>query len=248
MTLPAERLPAIRLPDAAQVVSLAQCALVLRPGDDAAVTTVELHARTRVRTPAGELVLPGDVPRGHKLAVRDLAAGSAVHKYGQSIGRATVDIAAGAHVHTHNLAMDETERVYEFGTARTELPAPTGPPRTFWGYHRASGRVGTRQFVGVLTSVNCSASAATMIADQFRGSALDGFANVDGVVALTHQSGCGLVAGSVGANTLVRTLRGYARHPNFGGGCWCWVWAVRWSRRHRCWRVWTCRATRSCTC
>src|SRR5659263_176601 len=91
------------------------------------------------------------------------------------------------------------------------------PERTFLGYHRANGRVGTRNFVGVLTSVNCSASPAKMIADQFRGAALDAFPNVDGVIALTHQSGCGLVPGSEGANTLLRTLRGYARHPNFGG-------------------------------
>ena len=205
------------LRDDLEVVPLAECALLLRPDDDVAVTTRELPAGTRVLTVARELVLPGDVPRGHKLAVRDLPAGSPVHKYGQSIGRATADIAAGAHVHTHNLGMDDTERAYEFGTARIELPAPSGPPRTFQGYHRANGRVGTRNFVGVLTSVNCSASSATMIADHFRGMALDAFPNVDGVVALTHQSGCGLVPGSDGANTLVRTLRGYARHPNFGG-------------------------------
>jgi len=207
----------VRLRDDLEVVPLAECALLLRPEDDVAVTTRELPAGTRVLTVARELVLPGDVPRGHKLAVRDLPAGSAVHKYGQSIGRATADIAAGAHVHTHNLGMDNTGRAYEFGTARIELPAPSGPPRAFQGYHRANGRVGTRNFVGVLTSVNCSASSAKLIADHFRGMALDVFPNVDGVVALTHQSGCGLVPGSDGANTLVRTLRGYARHPNFGG-------------------------------
>jgi altronate hydrolase len=207
----------LTLRDDLEVVPLAECALLLRPDDDVAVTTRELAVGTRVLTVGRELVLPGDVPRGHKLAVRDLPAGSPVHKYGQSIGRATADIVAGAHVHTHNLGMDNTERAYEFGTARIELPAPSGPPRTFQGYHRTNGRVGTRNFVGVLTSVNCSASSATMIADHFRGIALDAFPNVDGVVALTHQSGCGLVPGSDGANTLVRTLRGYARHPNFGG-------------------------------
>ena len=199
------------------MLPLAQCALLLRPDDDVAVTTRELAAGTRLRTAERLVVLLAEVPRGHKLAVRDLPAGSTVHKYGQSIGRATADIAAGAHVHTHNLGMDVTARAYEFGTARTGLPAPTGPPRTFAGYHRANGRVGTRNFVGVLTSVNCSASSAVMIADQFRGAALDAFPNVDGVIALTHQSGCGLVPGSLGADTLVRTLRGYARHPNFGG-------------------------------
>jgi len=211
--------PALGLSCDPEVLPLAECALLLRPGDDVAVATRELPAGIRLLTAERELVLSGHVPRGHKLALRDLAAGSAVHKYGQSIGRATVDIVAGTHVHTHNLGMDDTDcdGDYDFGTGRSALPAPSGPSRTFLGYHRANGRLGTRNFVGVLTSVNCSASSATMIADQFRGMALDEFPHVDGVVALTHQSGCGLVRGSDGANTLVRTLRGYARHPNFGG-------------------------------
>src|SRR5665647_2590840 len=164
MTHHEEGQPAVTAQGGLETVALAECALLLRPDDDVAVTTRELPAGTRVLTAVRELVLPGDVPRIHKLA------------------------------------MDDTERTHEFGTARTQLPA-AGPPRTFQGYHRANGRVGTRNFVGVLTSVNCSASSATMIADQFRGMALDAFPNVDGVIALTHQSGCGLVPGSVGANT-----------------------------------------------
>src|SRR5664280_686972 len=162
--------PAVTAGDGLEAIPLGECALLLRPDDDVAVATCELRAGTRLlMSAARELVLGDDVPRGHKLAVRDLPAGSAVHKYGQSIGRATVDIAVGAHVHTHNLGMDDTDRDYEFGTARTQLPAASGPPRTFQGYYRANGLVGTRNFVGVLTSVNCSASSAKMIADQFRG-------------------------------------------------------------------------------
>ncbi|OIQ84539.1 D-galactarate dehydratase [mine drainage metagenome] len=203
--------------DHGPVLDLAEVALVLRPDDDVAITTRGLPAGTRLRTPTTELVLRGDVPRSHKLALRDVPAGEPVHKYGQSIGRAAVDIQAGDHVHAHNLGMDTTARTHEFGTARTVLPAPTGPVRTFQGYHRANGRVGTRNYIAVLTSVNCSASSAKMIADQFRGMALDAYPHVDGVIALTHQSGCGLVPGSDGANTLVRTLRGYAQHPNIGG-------------------------------
>jgi len=198
-------------------IALADCALLLRADDDVVVVTRELPAGTSVVTATGTVVVRDDVPRSHKLAVRAVPAGSPVHKYGQSIGLATVDIAAGDHVHVHNLGMDRAERAYEFGTQRTVLPAPVGPERTFLGYHRANGRVGTRNYVGVLTSVNCSASTAKMIAEQFRGMALDAFGHVDGVVALTHQSGCGLVPGSDGANTLLRTLRGYAQHPNFGG-------------------------------
>jgi altronate hydrolase len=199
------------------VWELAECALLLSPDDDVAVTTRELSAGTRVRTATDEITLPTTVPRSHKLAVRTLRAGSAVHKYGQSIGLATADITAGEHVHVHNLGIATTARTHEFGTARIELAEPPGARRTFMGYARASGRVGTRNYVGVLSSVNCSASSARMITDQFRATALDAFPNVDGVVALTHQSGCGLVPGSVGANALIRTLRGYARHPNFGG-------------------------------
>jgi altronate hydrolase len=204
-------------PKDAPEIALADCALLMRPDDDVVVATRELPAGTRVVTATGPVVLRDDVPRSHKVAVRDVPAGSAVHKYGQSIGLATVDIVAGDHVHVHNLEMDSTERAYEFGTQRTALPAPVGPERMFLGYHRANGQIGTRNYVGVLTSVNCSASSAKMIADQFRGAALDAFPHVDGVIALTHQSGCGLVPGSEGANTLLRTLRGYARHPNFGG-------------------------------
>ena len=202
---------------ASPVLELAECALLLSPDDDVAVTTRELLAGTRLRTATGEMTLLDTVPRSHKLAVRTLQAGQAVHKYGQSIGVATVDICAGEHVHVHNLGIASTARTHEFGTVRYKLTEPSGPPRTFMGYARASGRVGTRNYVGVLSSVNCSASSAKMITDQFRAMALDAFPNVDGVVALTHPSGCGLVPGSVGANTLVRTLRGYARHPNFGG-------------------------------
>lgn len=179
----------------------AGAALLLRADDDVAVTIRDL---------------PG-IPRGHKVAVRALVAGTQVRKYGQSIGVATRDIAAGEHVHAHNLGMDLAEREHEFATVHHELVAPPGPRPTFEGYRRANGRVGTRNYIGILTSVNCSASTAKMIADQFRGPLLDDYENVDGVMALTHSSGCGLVPVSEGAQMLVRTLKGYAEHPNFAG-------------------------------
>ena len=197
--------------------NLQDCCIVLRPGDDVAVTTSELAAGTELNTPDGLIMVNDDVPRSHKVALRAVDAGHSVRKYGQSIGLASVPIAAGDHVHVHNLEMDSTARAYEFATVQANLVTPPGPPRTFQGYRRANASVGTRNFIGVLTSVNCSAATAKMIAEQFRGAALDAYPHVDGVVALTHQSGCGLVTASEGANTLVRTLRGYARHPNFGG-------------------------------
>jgi altronate hydrolase len=136
-----------------------------------------------------------------------------VHRYNQVIGFASADIAPGEHVHTHNLAMGEVELDYAFCTdARpTEYVAA---PRHFLGLRRADGSVATRNYIGVITSVNCSATAARMIADHYRGR-LDAFPNVDGVVALTHKSGCGLDAPLDGVRTLKRALAGYVRHPNF---------------------------------
>jgi altronate hydrolase len=171
--------------------------LSLHPDDDVAVAVVEL---------------PG-VPRGHKVAVRDLARGAPVRKYGQVIGVATTPIAAGDHVHTHNLGMSDITRDYEFGTDVRPV-APVAEPATFQGIVRPGGRVATRNYVGILTSVNCSATVAKMIAGRF--SALDDFPNVDGVVALTHGTGCGMAADGEGIALLRRTLNGYARHPNFG--------------------------------
>jgi len=194
-------------------------ALHLHPRDEVAIALRPIDAGT-VLSRGGEsenLRILDDIPRSHKFALTDVARGAQLHKYGQSIGRATADIPAGAHVHAQNLGMDETDREHSFGTARTELAGPAGPVPTFLGYPRADGRVGTRNYVGILTSVNCSATAANLIAEAFRGAALDEYENVDGVMALTHNSGCGLVSTSEGAGVLMRTLRGYAAHPNFGG-------------------------------
>jgi altronate hydrolase len=169
--------------------------LLLQPDDDVAVALRDL---------------PG-VPRGHKVAVRDLASGAPIRKYGQLIGVATAPIAAGEHVHTHNLGMGPHDRDYAFGTDVTEVE-PVPAPAHFQGIRRPDGRVATRNYIGILTSVNCSATVARMIASR---ASTDGFPNVDGVVALTHGTGCGMAADGDGIRLLRRTLNGYARHPNF---------------------------------
>ncbi|GAA1581900.1 UxaA family hydrolase [Actinoplanes couchii] len=189
--------------------------LLLRANDDVAVATRELPAGDTLRLDDRDLTVLTDVPRGHKIALRDLPAGAPVHKYGQVIGSTTTAVRAGEHVHAHNLGMAAVDHAYEFGTAL--IPMEKAETRTFQGYRRADGRVGTRNFVGIVTSVNCSASTARMIADQFRGPIMDAWPNVDGVVALAHDSGCGLVPASEGGQILLRTLRGYASHPNIGG-------------------------------
>jgi len=194
--------------------------LVLRAEDDVAVAARDLVPGEEVAAGSaggGSVVVRDAVPRGHKVALRAVATGEPVHKYGQVIGVATREVLPGDHVHAHNLGFEEGERAHELATVHHELAVPPGPRPTFRGYRRADGRVGTRSYVAILTSVNCSASTARMIADQFRGPALDGREHVDGVVALTHQSGCGLVPTSEGAQVLLRTLRGYAAHPNVTG-------------------------------
>lgn len=161
-----------------------------------------------------------DVPQGHKLAVRPVAAGSPVRKYGQVIGVATTDIAAGEHVHVHNLGFAQLERDGSPGPEVGKHHSGTaGAPATFQGYVREDGRVATRNYLGVLTSVNCSATVARMVASTFRSrpDLLEAYPNVDGVVALTHGSGCGMAPDGEGFDILQRTLTGYARHPNFAG-------------------------------
>jgi len=189
--------------------------LVLDPVDDVAVAMRDLHGGDVVPGPAGELTVTTDVPAGHKVALHDLPVGAPVRKYGQSIGVTTAPIRAGGHVHSHNLGYVEEAGQYEIATVRVELPT-TERGRTFDGYHRVDGRVGTRNYIGVLASVNCSASTAKMIAEQVKPHLAE-FPNVDGVVALTHGSGCGMIPTSVGGSVLQRTLHGYAGHPNFGG-------------------------------
>ncbi|MGQ0611988.1 MAG: UxaA family hydrolase [Paracoccaceae bacterium] len=161
--------------------------------------------------------LPGPVPRGHKLAASAIAKGRNVIRYGQIIGRALTDIAPGTHLHSHNLGMGGHDLDYAFASERNPQPLP-GAARSFMGYHRHDGSVGTRNYLGVLTSVNCSGSVARFIAEAAeRDGVLADFPNVDGVVPIVHGTGCGMSGKDEGYATLYRTLQGYARNPNFGG-------------------------------
>jgi altronate hydrolase len=186
----------------------------LNPSDNVVVARVDLLPGTEI---AGERVrAQTHIPAGHKIATTPVAVGEAVRKYGQILGFASAAIAPGDHVHTHNLAMGDFARDYAFGVdARTT--EPVAEPTTFRGIVRADGRVATRNYLGILTTVNCSASAARFIAEQFRGGALAEFPNVDGVIALGHGTGCGMGIDGEPMNLLRRTIAGYARHPNFAG-------------------------------
>ncbi len=159
------------------------------------------------------------IPAGHKAAVRALAEGEAIQRYGQIIGFATRPIAPGAHVHVHNCGMGDFAKDYAYSQdARPTAMANEG--LTFSGIRRPDGRVATRNYIGILTSVNCSAHVAGLVADVFKRNPFTGhdplaaYPNVDGVVALTHKTGCGMTDGEP-LRLLRRTLAGYARHVNF---------------------------------
>ncbi|HWL09417.1 MAG TPA: altronate dehydratase family protein [Planctomicrobium sp.] len=152
---------------------------------------------------------------GHKMAIRPFSQGETVFKFGQPIGFATRKIAAGDWVHSHNLDMEALHRDFEFGTAIHQLPAP-GKPRFFQGYRRADGRAGTRNYVAVITTVNCSATSANYIVDAFDKTILDQFPNIDGVIALNHKSGCSFRYTGPDHEMITRTLGGFARHANIG--------------------------------
>jgi altronate hydrolase len=190
----------------------------IHPDDNVVIARTQLVSGTRLE--AEGVTVSGLVPPGHKLAARAIAAGQPVRRYGQVIGAATQDIAAGQHVHTHNLAFSDFARQHEPGAGASPT-AYVAEQATFDGIVRADGRVATRNYLGVLTSVNCSATVARAIADHFRRDirpeALADFPNVDGVVALTHGMGCATASDGEELQVLRRTLGGYARHPNFAG-------------------------------
>ena len=155
-----------------------------------------------------------DVSAGHKLAIHPIAPGQPVHKFNQIIGFATQPIAPGELVHSHNLVTGDFERDYAIGSEShpTEL---LDSPATFQGIVRANGRVATRNYVGILTTVNCSATVARRIAAHFTPEVLSAYPNVDGVVAITHGTGCGMAEHGEPADLLRRVFAGYAAHPNF---------------------------------
>ena len=191
----------------------------LHPQDDVLIARAQLVGGTL----AESVTVKGLIPPGHKVATRAIATGEPVRRYNPIIGFATRPIAPGEHVHTHNLGVGDNggdfARDYAFGA--DVKPAPARREATFMGIKRADGRVATRNYIGILSSVNCSATAARAIADHFsrqtNPGALAGYPMVDGVVALTHGTGCGMDTEGTGMQILERTLAGYATHANFWG-------------------------------
>ena len=191
----------------------------LHPADDVLIARSQLVGGATVEN----VQVRGLIPPGHKVATRAIATGEPVRRYNQIIGFATQPIAAGEHVHVHNLGVGDNggdfARDYAYGA--DVKPQPPRKEATFMGIKRDDGRVATRNYIGILSSVNCSATAARAIADHFsrqtNPAALAGYPMVDGVVALTHGTGCGMDTEGMGMQILERTLAGYATHANFWG-------------------------------
>lgn len=157
-----------------------------------------------------------EIPAGHKVALKEIRDKGPIRKYGQIIGFATKTIRPGEWVHTHNMAIGDFTRDYAIGKeARPVHVVPREDRPTFHGIVREDGRIATRNYIGILCTVNCSASVSRFIADAIDSDFLTEFPHVDGVVSLGHGSGCGMISNAEGFQLLQRTLAGYASHPNF---------------------------------
>ncbi|MGH8631228.1 MAG: UxaA family hydrolase, partial [Burkholderiales bacterium] len=194
------------------MLQAADLTIRLNPADDVVIARVELPAGTeiikeKVRTSV-------TVPAGHKIASREVKVGEPVHRYNQIIGFATQPIKPGDHVHVHNLAMGDFQRDYAFCSDYKPVDYVANPA-TFMGIKRPDGRVATRNYLGVVSSVNCSAHVCRQIAKHFDEDFMAQYPNVDGIVPIHHKTGCGMGSEGEPVDLLRRVLAGYATHPNF---------------------------------
>lgn len=186
--------------------------IVLHPSDNVVVLKEDVLAGTIIKGTLAPITCLQFIGQGHKLAVRPIAKGEPILKYDQVIGFASSNIPTGSCVHTHNVEMRSFERDHAVAKdmQSSAMPKDRDIP-VFQGYRRTDGRAGTRNFIVILSTVNCSATVCRGIADHFRGAALDAFPHVDGVVACTHGFGC------MSDARLEKTIAGYAHHPNVAG-------------------------------
>jgi altronate hydrolase len=187
--------------------------LRLHPEDNVLVARCDVPARTAV--PEDGLVTAGDVPAGHKVAAVAIRRGEPIRKYGEIIGFAAADLPPGTWVHSHNVTFEEFERDPAIGRDFRPVPLlPEAARATFQGIVREDGRVATRNYVGVVSTVNCSATVVRRIADWFTPERLAAFPNVDGVAAFSHPLGCAMEMSGEPMALLRRTLGGVAKHAN----------------------------------
>src|SRR2546423_8216778 len=199
----------------ATIHKLTDRAIVLKPEDDVAVAKASLEKGAVFEDGARRIEARQDIKPGHKIARRDVRRGQPVRRYGEVVGFGSQDIAVGEHVHTHNLDIGELSADrYEVGAdVRPVDFYPGDKMRYFEGYQREDGRIGTRNYVAIISGVNCSASVSQFVKDKFRDVSRD-YPNIDGVLAVTHKSGCGTKLFGEDHLALQRVLAGYAKHPN----------------------------------
>ena len=191
--------------------------IILKSIDNVATARRTLKAGSVVELNGTSIELRQTIPGGHKVALASVSTGRELVKYGQNIGFAKRDIEAGDWVHTHNVELKEVGRDYGYCEDFKQLEPIQHKGDAFSGFARAKGRAGTRNYIAVISSVNCSATVSRYVADHFRTNDFTReFSNVDGVVAFTHKGGCSYDPNH-GHELLQRVIAGMARHPNIGG-------------------------------
>jgi len=191
--------------------------IILNPLDDVAILTEQASMGSRPLGKGLPLAMP--IQAGHKIARHTIRSGEAIHKFGQIIAYATTDIAQGTHAHSHNCEIGEHDQNYEIGVdldkAKAAIPTPT--LRTFMGYQRPNGKVGTRNMIALCATVNCSATVIKQAAEHInRSGILNDYSNIDGIATFAHGSGCGMAQSGPGWDNLQRVLWGHATHANVG--------------------------------
>ena len=191
-------------------------AIRLHEADNVLIARSDLAIGTKIDREG--LTLRSQVPAGNKIAARAISKGEPIRKYNVVIGFAASDIAPGTFVHSHNMEFREFDRDYAYASEYRPVELlPESERATFMGIVRENGQVGTRNYIGVLSSVNCSATVVHKIAEYFTPERLADYPNVDGVVAFAHDTGCGMEMTGEPMDLLRRTMAGYARHANLAG-------------------------------
>ncbi|MEO8025865.1 MAG: altronate dehydratase family protein [Bryobacteraceae bacterium] len=188
-----------------------RAAILLTESDNVVIARVPLPEGQEIEVNGQIVKTRSAVPMGHKVALRQIAPGEVVLRYGEVIGRALQQLQPGDHLHTHNLQFEEQVFEYEYPETDKPLPATVPDSPTFRGYPRGDGRVGTRNYIAVVAASNCAAHTAELIAESFDGESLP--PNVDGIMAFPHGEGCGHAFGP-DTDQLQRTLWGVLDHPN----------------------------------
>ena len=156
-----------------------------------------------------------DIPFGHKISIADIQKDELIYKYGQIIGKAFEKIERGSHVHTHNMMFYEFDRNYKF--IKKNLDTSYKKDKFFYGYKRNNNTVGTRNYIGLISTVNCSATVVKKIANKINLFLNENnYKNIDGAVCLKHSSGCGMNTSGKGMEVFNRTIEGFKSHQNFG--------------------------------